>query len=97
MFYALSMSGPTRILTVTEAVRWFADVVEGAFRRHETTVLYAKGVPVAHVAPVVPTGVPARLLSSRWALLPHLHGDDAADFAADVTAARTAQQPSHDT
>jgi prevent-host-death family protein len=82
------MSGPTRTLSVTEAARRFADVVNRAFYRHETTVLVKNGLPVAYVAPMAPTGIPARELAHRWPLLPRLSPTDATAFANDVAAAR---------
>jgi prevent-host-death family protein len=82
------MSSPTRTLSVTEAARRFADVVNRAFYRHETTVLVKNGAPVAFVAPMAPTGIPARELAHRWPLLPHLEPADAEAFAHDLTEAR---------
>ena len=90
------MSRPTRTLSVTEAARRFADVVNRAFYRQETTVLVKNGVPVAYVAPMSPTGIPARELAHRWALLPRLSPEDAEAFAADVAAARAALPPPAD-
>lgn len=84
------MSNPTRTLSVTEAARRFADVVNRAFYRHETTVLVKNGVPVAYVAPMAPTGISARELAHRWPLLPRLTPADAEAFARDVAAARAA-------
>ena len=60
------MSNPTRTLSVTDAARQFAEVVNRAFYRHETTVLLKNGVPVAFVAPMAPTGIPAAELAHRW-------------------------------
>lgn len=50
-------------LSVTDAARRFADVVNRAFYRHETTVLLKNGVPVAFVAPMAPTGMLASVVS----------------------------------
>jgi antitoxin (DNA-binding transcriptional repressor) of toxin-antitoxin stability system len=82
------MSAPTRTLSVTEAARRFADVVSRAFYRHETTILMKNGVPVAYVAPMAPTGVPAAELAHRWPLLPRLSAAEADAFAADLAVAR---------
>lgn len=90
------MSPPTRTLSVTEAARRFADVINRAFYRHETTVLLKNGVPVAYIAPMAPTGTPARELAHRWPLLPRLSADDAEAFAGDVAAARAALRPPPD-
>ena len=83
------MSSPTRTLSVTEAARRFADVVNRAFYRHETTVLVKNGVPVAFIAPMSPAGIPASELAHRWPLLPRLSAAAADAFAADVATART--------
>jgi hypothetical protein len=56
--------------------------VNRAFRRHETTVLLKNGVPVAVVAPMAPTGIPAAELLHWWALLPRLTPSDAAAITA---------------
>lgn len=82
------MSKPSLTLSVTEAARRFADVVNRAFYRHETTVLVKNGVAVAYVAPMTPAGIPARELAARWPLLSRLVPADAEDFARDVEAAR---------
>ncbi len=65
-------SSPTRFLSVTSAARRFADIVNRACYRHEATVLRKNGVPVAFVAAMAPTGIPAGELAHRWALLPRL-------------------------
>lgn len=90
------MSNPTRTLSVTEAARRFADVVNRAFYRHETTVLVKNGVPVAYVAPMAPTGIPAGELAHRWPLLPRLSVADAEALAEDLAAARSALRPPTD-
>jgi len=90
------MSNPTRSLSVTDAARRFADVVNRAFYRHETTVLLKNGLPVAFVSPMAPTGIPAGELAHRWALLPRLTPPDAASFADDIAAALTDLAPPAD-
>jgi antitoxin (DNA-binding transcriptional repressor) of toxin-antitoxin stability system len=82
------MSTPTRTLSVTDAARRFADVVNRAFYRHETTVLLKNGVPVAFVAPMAPSGIPAAELAHRWALLPRLSPSEASAFGEEIGAAR---------
>lgn len=86
--HIILMSRPTRSLSVTDAARRFADVVNRAFYRHETTVLLKNGVPVAFIAPMAPSGIPAAELAHRWALLPRLTPSDAAVFGEDIGAAR---------
>jgi len=82
------MANPFRTLSVTDAARSFADVVNRAFYRNETTVLTRNGVTVAHVAPAGPAGIPASELVARWALLSHLTSGEARKFADDVRVAR---------
>lgn len=90
------MSRPTRTLSVTEAARRFADVVNRAFYRHETTILVKNGVPVAYVAPLAPTGIPVGELARRWLLLPQLVATDAQGLAEDIAAGRAALGPMAD-
>ncbi len=84
------MTPKTRRVTVTEAARNFADLVNRAFYRHETTVLMKNGVPVAHIAPAAPAGIPASEALARWR--PEsttLRGTAAADaMARDLAGAR---------
>ena len=84
------MAHPFRSLTVTEAARAFADVVNRAFYRNETTVLTRNGVAVAHVAPASPVGIPASELATRWELLAHLTPDEATRFDDELNEARAA-------
>jgi hypothetical protein len=90
------MSKPTRTLSVTDAARRFADVVNRAFYRHETTVLVKNGVAVAYVAPMAPSGIAAAELAHRWPLLPRLSRTDAAVFAEDIAVARAGLLPPTD-
>lgn len=84
------MSRPLRTISVTEAARGFADLVNRAFYRNETTVLMKNGVAVAHLAPAAPSGMPASELAERWAMMPHLTPEDAEDFGKLVAKARDA-------
>ena len=81
---------------MTDAARRYAAVVHRAFYRHETTVLLKNGVPVAFVAPMAPTGIPAAELAHRWALLPRLAPSDATGFGDDIAAARADLAPPAD-
>ena len=81
---------------MTDAARRFADVVNRAFYRHETTVLMKNGVAVAYVAPMAPSGIPAGELAHRWPLMPHLSASDAVAFADDMAAAREGLAPPAD-
>jgi antitoxin (DNA-binding transcriptional repressor) of toxin-antitoxin stability system len=78
----------TRRVTVTEAARNFADIVNRAFYRHETTILVRNGVAVAYIAPAAPTGLSAREALARWRLMPHLDSRDASEMKRDIAAGR---------
>ena len=82
------MSSPFRFLSANAAARAFADVVNRAFYRNETTVLTRSGVAVAHVAPADPTGISASELSRRWEQLFHLTPTEAAKFDDNINEAR---------
>lgn len=82
------MSKRSRSLSVTDAARGFADLVNRAFYRNETTVLLKNGAPVAHIAPVAPAGITASELAVRWAAIPHLTPSDADAFARVITSGR---------
>ncbi len=77
-----------RTMTVTEAARHFADLVNRTYYRGESTVLIRSGEPVAMVVPVGGASVLARDWLSRWRLMPHLDLEDADDFAACIEGAR---------
>ncbi|MGQ0642532.1 MAG: hypothetical protein ACT4P6_17450 [Gemmatimonadaceae bacterium] len=90
------MTTRTRRLSVTEAARNFADLVNRAYYRNETTVLLRNGVPVAHIAPVAPSGVPSQEFLERWNRRPRLSAEDADAWARDLEAARAAVPPLRD-
>ncbi len=76
-------------LTVTEAARNFADVVNRAYYRHEATTLLKNGKPVARIVPaaaVMKTGkeIAARMAGKR----PRLTSSEAEAFEADLREAR---------
>lgn len=77
-----------RDMTVTEAARHFADLVNRTYYRGETTVLIRSGEPVAMVVPVGGVSVTGRDWLSKWRLMPHLDEKDAEEFATDLTNAR---------
>jgi len=82
------MRRPTHRITVTEAARNFADIVNRAFYRSETTILMKNGVAVAHIAPVAPGGVAASEALARWRAIEHLNPADAAAMLKDIDASR---------
>lgn len=89
----IRMSSKLRRISVTEAARNFADLVNRAYYRGETTVLIRNGTAVAHIAPAAPIGLPA--VEVRRRLQPHRRLDpaDAQEFAQDVVSARRSIPP----
>lgn len=75
-------------MTVTEAARHFADLVNRTFYRGESTVLTRSGEPVAMVVPVGGSSVTGRDWLSKWRSLPHLDPEDAEDFAREIEESR---------
>ena len=75
-------------MTVTEAARHFADLVNRTYYRGESTVLIRSGEPVAMMVPVGGASVTGRDWLSRWRSIPHLEVEDADDFASSVESAR---------
>ena len=83
-----------RIITVTEASRTFADLVNRVFYRHESAVLLRGGKPVARIVPVddkqTRTG---QALAATWSTLAHLSADEADSFLSDIQASRDQLPP----
>ncbi|MFM2199621.1 MAG: Antitoxin Phd YefM, type toxin-antitoxin system [Verrucomicrobiota bacterium] len=77
-----------RTMTVTEAARHFADLLNRTYYRGESTVLVRSGEPVAMVVPVGGSVVTGRDWLTRWRVMPHLEVADADDFAVDIESAR---------
>lgn len=75
-------------MTVTEAARHFADLVNRTYYRGESTVLMRSGEPVAMVVPVGGASITGRDWLSKWRSLPHLDPEDAENFASEIEAAR---------
>lgn len=83
------------MISVTDAARSFADVVNRAFYRRETTVLLKNGVPVVCIAPTTPHERTAGELAAAWDGLFHLSEAEAAAFARELDAARAELPPLH--
>ncbi len=75
-------------MTVTEAARHFADVVNRTYYRGESTVLVRSGEAVAMVVPVGGGSVTGRDWLVHWREMPRLGAAEAEDFAADIESAR---------
>jgi prevent-host-death family protein len=89
-------AGRYRRISVTEAARNFADLVNRAYYRGETTILVRNGTPVAHIAPAAPIGLPAPEVRRRLHLHRRLDPADAQAFAQDVAEGRKAILPLRD-
>jgi len=83
-------------LTVTEASRNFADVVNRAYYRGESTLLMRSGEPVARIVPVVPDVLLGAELAARWEKYPHLSTEEGDAFAEDLAASRRQLQSPSD-
>ncbi len=79
-----------RTITVTEAARNFADLINRTRYRGETTLLVKAGEPVAVVGPVGGAIVNGGEFAARWRLMPHLDEKEASEFAEAVESAKRA-------
>ncbi|MGV3533775.1 MAG: type II toxin-antitoxin system Phd/YefM family antitoxin [Chthoniobacteraceae bacterium] len=76
-------------LSVTEAARNFADVVNRAYYRHESTTLLKNGKPVARVVPAGPSMRTGKEIAAEMtATRPRLGVEEAEAFEADLLKAR---------
>jgi prevent-host-death family protein len=81
-------------LTVTEAARNFADVVNRAYYRHESTTLLKNGKPVARIVPVATEFRSAKDIAAWLAgTRPRLTVKEAEEFEADLLTARDTLPP----
>jgi prevent-host-death family protein len=76
-----------RVLNVTEAASQFAEIIDRAARLHEVTLIVENGRPIARLVPAEAGRTTDDLLRA-WPTLPHLTPEEAADFEADILAAR---------
>ena len=77
-----------RIVTVTEASRNFADLVNRSYYKGESTILLRGGDAVARIAPVSGSSVLGRDLAARWRGMNHLSPKEAEKFAEEIEEAR---------
>ncbi len=73
-----------KTITVTDAARNFADIINRTYYSHATTTLLKSGEPVARIVPVAPAKCLARDLSRYLAEIPHLTKKEASDFERDL-------------
>lgn len=82
-----------RKMTVTTAARHFADVVNRAYYRHESTLLVKNDVPVARIVPAVPGLCTGGELAEDWVNLPHLSVENAEALADELAESRGKVRP----
>ncbi len=78
-----------KTVTVTEAARGFADLINRVHYRSESALLLKGGKPVAKIVPV---GAPAKTgaeLAALWESFPHLSAIEAEAFGDDISQARS--------
>ena len=82
-----------RRVTVTEASRHFADLVNRTYYRGESTILLRSGEPVAKIVPVGGASLLGRDWLGKWASMPHLDREDADQFASELDESRSELKP----
>lgn len=92
----IRMSRKIRRVSVTEAARNFADIVNRAYYRGETTILMRNGTAVAHIAPSAPFGLSAAEVRRRLKLRRRMSPENADAWARDVEEARKSIPPLRD-
>jgi len=75
-------------LTVTEAARNFADLINRAYYRGESTTLIRSGEAVARIVPMAANTVLGCRLAERWETYPHLSEHEAQAFEKDIIESR---------
>jgi prevent-host-death family protein len=82
-----------KTMTVTEAARNFADIVNRAYYRHEATLLLKNGEAVAKIIPVAPESCLCRDLAEAWPSLPHLSAENARALETDLAESKRKLRP----
>ncbi|MBP7142172.1 MAG: type II toxin-antitoxin system prevent-host-death family antitoxin [Opitutaceae bacterium] len=77
-----------KTVTVTDAARGFADLINRVYYRNESAVLLKGGKPVAKIVPVETSAKTGAELATLWRGLPHLSASEAKLFGDDVSLAR---------
>ena len=78
---------PTSV-SVTDAARGFADLINRVRYHHESTILLKGGKAVAKIIPIGSGAHTGAELADLWASLPHLSVAEAAAFGRDLATAR---------
>lgn len=77
-----------RRLTVTEAARQFAELIDRAYYEGESTVVLRLGEPVARIVPAEGGGLLGRDFAARWRTMRHLEPEEAESFAEAIQEGR---------
>ena len=75
-------------MTVTEAARHFADLVNRTYYKGESTVLIRSGEPVAKLVPLGGSSMLGLDFAAKWRSIRHLDPAEADAFADEVEDAR---------
>ena len=75
-------------ISVTEAARNFANIINRIYYTHESTTLLKSGKPVARIVPVAPSTCLARDFACHLESIPHLSETEATDFERDLVTSR---------
>jgi prevent-host-death family protein len=87
----------TRSVSVTEAARNFAELVNRAYYKGETVVLMRNGTPVAQLGPTAsPQNNRGKDIAAAWRARARMSPEEAAAFERDVLEARAGQTPVRD-
>ncbi|MGR3219120.1 MAG: type II toxin-antitoxin system Phd/YefM family antitoxin [Candidatus Anammoxibacter sp.] len=78
-----------KAISVTEAARNFADIINRIYYTHESTTLLKSGRPVARIVPVAPSTCLARDFAAiHLESIPHLSKTEATDFEEDLVTSK---------
>ena len=80
-------------MTVSEALSSFADVVERASKRGESTLIVDRGQPLARIVPVESSVKTTDEFLKAWPTMRHLTPEEATDFEADILEAKKRVPP----
>lgn len=78
-----------KTVSVTDAARGFADLINRVRYRNESALLLKGGKPVAKIVPIETSAKTGAELATLWNDLPHLSPAEAGSFGNDVSLARS--------
>jgi len=77
-----------RQITVTEASRNFADLVNRTYYQGQSTLLIRSGEAVARMIPIGGVSILGSDLVAKWETMAHLDSSDAEDFTKELEDSR---------